>query len=300
MIKIDKHISVVDYPGFLYPHCNCMYIEDDINCLIDCSPGADDLSCLKQKKVDLIINSHGHIDHYQYNHLFPDSKILMHQADQAIAQSAEKYLYTFGINVWTSDSQLNKLYLDTGRYRTTRIDEYIEDNQIINLGSTDIEIIHLPGHSPGHCGMWFAKQGCIFTADIELSNFGPLYANMDSSLNDFLQSMERLIDLKPDYIISGHGQAIVKDNVLRRLREYRDIIHIRHRRIVDLLYSGHHTLDEIAREIPIYGQLPKPEPVFYIYEKVMILAHLRNLLEQGKLIQEGDRYYLKDGIRPDR
>lgn len=300
LIKIDKHINVVDYPGFLYPHCNCMWIEDDINCLIDCSPGADDLSYLRQKKVDFIINSHGHIDHYQYNHLFTDSKILMHQADQDISQSANKYLYAFGINAWASDSQLDKLYLDTGRYRPTRIDEYIKDNQVINLGSTRIEIMHLPGHTPGHCGVWFAEQGCVFTADIELSAFGPLYANMDSSLSDFIFSIERLISLKPDFIISGHGQAIVKNNVLRRLREYRDIIHTRHRKIIDLLHSGHHTLDEITRELPIYGQLPKPELVFYIYEKVMVLAHLHNLLEQGQLIQDNDCYYLKEGVRPDR
>lgn len=300
MIKIDKHISVVDYPGFLYPHCNCMWIEDDITCLIDNSPKADDLSYLRQQKVDFIINSHGHIDHYQYNHLFPDSKILMHQADQVIAQSADKYLYTFGINAWSSKPQLDQLYLETGRYQTTRIDEYIKDNQVIKLGSTEIEIIHLPGHSPGHCGVWFPAQGCVFTADIELSNFGPLYANMNSSLADFIQSMERLISLKPDYIISGHGQAIVKDDVLQRLKDYRDIIYTRHRRIMELLYSGHHTLDEITRELPIYGQLPKPELVFYIYEKVMILAHLRNLLDQGKLIQEDGRYYLKAGIHPGR
>lgn len=292
MIRINKHVHVVDYPGFLYPHCNCMWIEDDRNCLIDCSPKQDDLDYLRKQKVDFLINSHGHIDHYQYNHLFPDSRILMHQADQAVAQSARKYLYTFGITALANDPIINKLYLDTGRYQTTRIDEFISDQQMIDLGHTQLEVMHLPGHSPGHCGIWFPQLGCIFTGDIEMSNFGPLYANMNSSLADFLESLQRLIDLHPEYIISGHGQAMITEKVQKRLKDYRDIIYIRHQKIVDSLRRGRHTLDEVAGELPVYGQLPKPEAVFYIYEKVMVLAHLNYLMEQGQLVQENDKYYL--------
>lgn len=125
-----------------------------------------------------------------------------------------------------------------------------------------------------------------------MSNFGPLYANMDSSLDDFLQSLERLINLQPEYIISGHGQAMITEDVGKRLKDYRDIIYIRHEKIVNLLRRGCHTLDEVARELLIYGQLPKPEAVFYIYEKVMILAHLNHLIEQGQLVLENDKYFL--------
>ena len=102
MIKIDKHITLLDFPGFQYPHCNCLWIEDDINCLIDSSPGEADLSYLKTRAVDLIINSHGHVDHYLYNDHFPNSKILMHQADHAMVQSADGYLEEFGVKTFTT------------------------------------------------------------------------------------------------------------------------------------------------------------------------------------------------------
>lgn len=299
MIKtIDKNIRLVDFQGFMYPHCNCLWIEDEINCLIDTSPGEADLRYLQLQKVDLIINSHGHIDHYLYNHCFPDSKILMHAGDEAIARSAAKYLEVFGLTTFTQDPRLQQFYLEGVQYRPTRIDGYIEDHQLVRLGSTNLEVLHLPGHSPGHCGFLFPEQGFVFTADIEFSAFGPWYANMNCSLSDFLQSIERLIALKPDYMISGHGEAIIKGDISKRLQEYRDIIYTRQRRIVDLLYRGRHSLADLAGEYPVYRQPPKPEAVFYIYEQVMILTHLRYLQEQGYVIQEGQYYYLQEGLNP--
>jgi glyoxylase-like metal-dependent hydrolase (beta-lactamase superfamily II) len=283
----------MDYPGFKFPYCNCLLIEDDINCLIDTSAGKSDLSYLMKKEINLIINSHGHLDHYINNYYFPDSKVIMHPADHGIAQSADNYLDEFGLKAFAKDPQMQQLYLDAIQYRTTRIDDLIMDKQVINLGSTSIETVHLPGHSAGHCGFFFPEQGFIFSADIDFSVFGPWYANWGSSLADFFQSIDRLIAMKPDYIITGHGDAIVKENISRRLLEYRDIIYARQQRIIELLRNGRHTVDEIARECPVYIHLPEPKELFYVYEEVMVAVHLRYLQESGDVIQEDQRYYLK-------
>ncbi len=296
MFKIDKHITVIDVQRFQYPSCNCLWIDDEVSCLIDTGFGASEHANIIEQELDLIINSHGHIDHCLNNNCFPTSKVLMHQADQAIAQSADKYLEVFGLKALAKDPSWHKLYLQAVQYQSTSIDGFLEDKQVISLGSTNLQVLHLPGHSPGHCGFLFPEQGFIFTADIDFSTFGPWYANMNSSLTDFLQSIDLLLALKPDYMISGHGEAIIKEDISRRLIAYRDIIYDRERRIVDLLNSGHHSLADIAREYPVYRHPPKPEQIFYIYEQVHVLAHLRHLQELGYVIQEDQHYYLKDGL----
>ena len=298
MFKLDKHIQVIDFQGFEYPHCNCLLIKDDINCLLDTSPGKADLDYLLTQPMDLIINSHGHIDHYLYNDLFPQCKVMMHPGDKPITQSADKYLEVFGLQTLNRNPQIQQFYLEGVQYHTTRIDENISDGQLINLGSTRLETLHLPGHSPGHCGFLFPDKGFVFTADIDFSNFGPWYANLNSSIPDFLQSIERVLKMKPDFIISGHGEAMIKENFSRRLNEYRDIIFTRQERIIELLYRGYHTLEALARQAPVYIRFPKPEPVFFIYEQVMVLAHLRYMEEMGQLVQADDGFYLKDGIHP--
>lgn len=293
LIKINKHIWLVDYPGFKFPYGNCLLIEDDTTCLIDNSSAEADLSNLMKKKIDLIINSHGHLDHYFHNHQFPDSRILMHPADQGMAGSAKKYLDEFGLYKYATDPKNRQMYLDGIHYHTSRIDDSIQDGQTINLGGTQFEVLHLPGHSMGHCGFFFPEQGFVFTADIELSAFGPWYGNLGSTINDFINSIDRLLLLKPDYLITGHGEGIVKENISRRLINYRDIIYQRQQRIIDLIKSGRHTLDELARACPVYIRFPRPEILFYLYEKVMILIHLRHLQGLGDVFEDEDRYYLK-------
>lgn len=298
MIRIDQHINFIKFPGFEYPHCNCLWIEDDINCLIDTSPHQNDLGFLLDQRVDLIVNSHGHIDHYLYNHLFPSSRVMMHRGDEEQVHSAEKYLEIFGFGEFIKDPAVFEFYLKAVQYKTTRIDEYLEEGDVIRLGSTSFRTIHLPGHSPGHCGFMFPDKGFIFTADIELSAFGPWYANTNCSIAEFLKSIERVLEMNPDYIITGHGEGIIKENYRQELKNYRDIIFERQKRIVSLLYKGFNTIDEIAGQYPVYRQLPKPEIIFMLYEKVMVLVHLLYLAESGYVIMDGGRFCLEEGITP--
>ncbi len=293
MIKINQHIRLLDYPGYQHPFCNCLLIEDDIRCLIDSSCGSDDLTYLLQRPADIILHTHGHHDHYFYNHCFPHSKIYMHKADHAIAQSSSSYLHFFGIEPLGQNSQLNSRFLKATQYLTTPIHDTIEDKQSLDLGSTRLEMLHLPGHSAGHCGFLFPDQGFVFSGDIDLSAFGPWYGNMNCTIKDFLQTMDRLIALKPEYIITGHGEGIVKEKVIPRLTAYRDIIYSREKRILDLIKNGHHTLEEMAAKCPIYKKIPQPQAIYYIYEQVMILVHLGHLEELGIIYQEPTGYYLR-------
>jgi glyoxylase-like metal-dependent hydrolase (beta-lactamase superfamily II) len=267
MIKINQYIKFLDYPGYQHPHCNCLLIEDDVRCIIDSSCGEEDLAYLKQRPVDIILHTHGHHDHYFYNHCFPNSTIYMHQADHAIAQSTGSYLHFFGIEPLGKNPQLNSFFLKATQYLTTEIHARIEDKQGLDLGSTRLEMLHLPGHSAGHCGFLFPDQGFVYTGDIDLSVFGPWYGNLNCKVQDFLDSLDRLIALKPDYIITGHGEGIVKEKVIPRLQKFRDIIYYREQRILDLIKSGHHTLEEMAAKCPVYQKIPKPQAIYYIYEQ---------------------------------
>lgn len=246
----------------------------------------------------MIVNSHGHLDHYYLNECFPHSRILMHEADHGMVSSPDTYLELFGFKALVKDPSFHRYYLNAVGYRTTRINGHIQEGQCIDLGSTRFYIMHLPGHSPGHCGFWFPDHGFIFTVDIDLTKFGPWYGALDCSISDLIRSINRIIEIKPDYLITSHGDGLVKDNISRRLKAYRDIVYERHYRIVQLLYTGHHTIDEIARQVPIYIVLPQPHQVFYVFESMMILKHLENLMALDKVICEDNRYYLRSGLRP--
>jgi len=300
LIKIDKHIRILEVPGWSYPFCNCLWIDDDITCLIDSSPAETDRAFSKNRKVDMIVNTHAHMDHVQCNRDFPHSKIFMHPAEHEMAQSGDKYLEEYGMKKFGRHPEYHPQLLKRWLFRPSHIDGGITDKQTINLGATTFEVLHLPGHSPGHCGFIFPRQGFIFTADITLAKFGPFYGNMSASLPDFLNSLDLLVDMKPDFIISSHNQPMVKGNIVKRLIEYRDIIYARQRRIVDLISQGRHSIAEIASAAPIHIHFPSPKPIFFIYEQIMVMHHLRYLQSQDYLIEDGGLYYLTSRAHPSR
>lgn len=298
--NIDKHVRVVEFPGFHYSNCNCILIEDDRRLLLDAGPNEEDLAALMKRPPEVIVNSHGHIDHYVFNHCFPDSLILMHPADHAIAQSGQAYVEEFDLPSRTPVPELCQIYLEAIRYYPTRIDGVIEDAQWFDAGHVRFQVLHAPGHSPGHCCFFFPEQGFIFSIDIDFSTFGPWYANLHSSIPELLASMERLDALKPDYYVSGHGEPFIRGEVHKKMLAYRDTVFQRQRRVVDVLYKGKHDLEDMAHELPVYQRPLEPGIVFHIYEQVMILHHLRYLEQQGYVACDEGRWFLTKNLSRSR
>ncbi|NLV16269.1 MAG: MBL fold metallo-hydrolase [Syntrophomonadaceae bacterium] len=297
MKKLINNIYLLELPQFNYPFCNCLWIEDEINCLMDSSPIDEELARLNGKKLDLIVNSHGHIDHNRSNYLFPEAKVLLHESNFPLVESREGYLKAFGFDRLLDESWQN-YYLDAPGYQPRPADGTLEDGQIISLGSTVFQVLHLPGHIYGHCGFFFPDDGLVFTADIDLNLFGPWYGNMTSDVDDFINSIERLIQMDPAILVTGHGQKVYTSGIKPRLAAYRDTMYSREEEIIKLLHRGKRTVSEIGAEKPIYRRFLEPDRIFYLYECVMDWKHLQRLERLGRVSCHNGKYHLNEGIRP--
>jgi glyoxylase-like metal-dependent hydrolase (beta-lactamase superfamily II) len=83
------------------------------------------------------------------------------------------------------------------------IDKKLTKKEVeINLGSRTIKAIHSPGHSPGSVVYVAESDGLkvIFAQDVH----GPLDPSLLSNKNDYLNSLERLIQLNADILCEGH------------------------------------------------------------------------------------------------
>lgn len=73
-----------------YPYSNSVLIDDDVKALIDTGIGRDLATKIaKEKRVDCIINSHGHEDHIAGNCIFKDAKVCSHKFDAPAIRSVE-------------------------------------------------------------------------------------------------------------------------------------------------------------------------------------------------------------------
>ena len=61
--KLSRRITVLELPRFQFPYCNCVWIDDDRTGLIDSSPD-DGREFLKSRAIDVLLQSHGHLDRF--------------------------------------------------------------------------------------------------------------------------------------------------------------------------------------------------------------------------------------------
>jgi glyoxylase-like metal-dependent hydrolase (beta-lactamase superfamily II) len=97
----------------------------------------------------------------------------------------------------------------------------LEDGDVIDLGNRIFEIIHTPGHSPGGIALWEEKTGILFSGDIHYD--GPLIEDAyHSDQNDYIRSMERLLEIPIRVVHGGHFASFGADRHRLLIRNWLD------------------------------------------------------------------------------
>jgi glyoxylase-like metal-dependent hydrolase (beta-lactamase superfamily II) len=94
----------------------------------------------------------------------------------------------------------------------------LDDNEIIDIGSRKIKIIHTPGHSPGHICLLEEEKGYLYTGDLVYK--GTLYAfypSTDPVL--FKESIDKISNLKGvTKILPAHNELNVEVNLIDSIK----------------------------------------------------------------------------------
>ncbi|MEM0303056.1 MAG: MBL fold metallo-hydrolase [Archaeoglobaceae archaeon] len=243
-----------------YPSANCLYIKDF--CLID--GGAESAWELKP---EVIINSHWHEDHISMNSVA--KKIYAHELDAKAIESYEEFERRYALG------EVVKLFLAYyPKLGFRKVDEFVEDGEILTIGDKEIEVIHTPGHSAGHC-CFLIEGKIIYLADIDLTSFGPWYGCVDCDVQEFLNSIDKLLKIAEsvEIAVPSHGEPVKGEDLQEKLLRYREKIFERERKIMEAIKSG---IDPVGKGI-IYRKLPEPAEIYKNFEKIMIEKHLKKL-----------------------
>jgi glyoxylase-like metal-dependent hydrolase (beta-lactamase superfamily II) len=147
----------------------------------------------KLKPVQLL-GTHGHIDHILGNRILKDTYQITyraHEGDQFLIENASAQGSMFGLEV----------------KKPPLPDSFLADSELIHFGNSELEVIHLPGHSPGGVGFYCKAQGFIVVGDVLFSNS---IGRTDLPGGDFDQLINciksRLLVLPENTIVyPGHG-----------------------------------------------------------------------------------------------
>ncbi len=278
--------------GGRYPFCHSVLVDDEKRVLIDASSDPESLQAFKdQKPVDILITSHAHEDHLVYNYLFADSGFCAHPADAPYFNDLDSLIDCYG-DMTVEEFEAWRRFLKTDcHYRPRKLDLPLQDGLILDLGRTKIEIIHSPGHTKGHLAFYFPGERVLFTADLDLTRFGPYYGDRGSDIEETLSSLRRLKTYQVETYLTAHGKGILEGDPAY-IDRYLEVIFLREEKLMDLLREGPKTLGQIVRAGIIYEN--KSISVgpwdLALSEKMMMEKHLARLIQGNRVRKEGDLF----------
>ena len=298
-----------------FPHCNTIFIADEVNAIIDPGAGKKTLEkLLRNYRVDLVINTHYHFDHILFNYLFKGAEVQLNKYDASCFKSLDALAERLGIlevygirgvKKWkrTISRESREPLGPTPKDRhewilsTSRLDGEYEDGTVFDFGATKAKAIHTPGHTAGFCCFYFPDEKMVYAADIDITSFGPWYGGSDGDIQLFLDSMEKVAKLNADIYVTGHETGIVrKPEFLTRLGKFKSKIFKRDTNILEFLRRRKNgvALPYIASEGLIYGREFLVDEWIYMWERVMVRKHLERLEGLGFVYLRGNKYRVKE------
>ncbi len=221
--KLPGNIFAIYEPNQFEEIISYLVQGDKKSLLIDTGLGIGNMEMLVDELTDLpvtVVNTHSHFDHIGSNYQFEEIMIFDDESEirrlkEGIPNDVLRKHVESG-NVWRGlPEDFDPLTWKTPPAKVSRL---LKEGDVIDLGGKTLEVIHTPGHSPGHICLLDKQARILFTGDLFYP--GPLYAfGDDVDIDDYVNSISKITDLcnEYDYVCPGHNEALVKKSVIPKV-----------------------------------------------------------------------------------
>ena len=165
-------------------------------------------------------------------------------------------------------------------------DHTVADGDDIDLGGgRSLEVLHTPGHEPAHICLRDNSTGILFSGDHVLPRISPVVMydpDFGDVLGDYMDSLQRLVDLEIGTTYPAHGDLIDQgDERARQILLHHD------RRLLDMTDLVR-SADTNAWEVMLKSFRPNLDPIQARLAFLETISHLEHLRLAGR-IQDEDR-----------
>ena len=188
--------------------------------LIDTGLGLADISRETRRLTGLPITAaatHAHWDHIGGHGRFPE--FYVHEAERAWLEDAFP-LPLAAVQRMAADCPAPPEGFDAQAYTIFcgAPAHVLRGGETIDLGGRVLEVVHTPGHSPGHMCFWEAARGYLFTGDLVYR--GTLFADYPSTdPQAYLHSLDKIAALPAARVFPGHHALNVQPELILRMRD---------------------------------------------------------------------------------
>ena len=87
-------------------------------------------------------------------------------------------------------------------------DGHLADGQKLSIGAIEVEVIHTPGHSPGHVMFYIPAEKILIGGDLIIMGAVGRTDLPDADFGTLQESIRRVMKLPDDtQLLGGHGDA---------------------------------------------------------------------------------------------
>jgi glyoxylase-like metal-dependent hydrolase (beta-lactamase superfamily II) len=161
----------------------------------------------------------------------------------------------------------------------------VGDGQRVGGDGVFVTAVATPGHASDHLCFLLEEERVLFTGDHILGRGTTVVAYPDGDMAAYMASLERLRGLPVDRFYPGHGPVIEEPAGV--LEEYITHRKERERQVIAGLEEGPATPEELVALI--YTDV---DPVLHPVAAMSVRAHLAELAQRGRAVQDGERWRL--------
>lgn len=235
-------------------HTNCYLVGDPDGDFIVVDPAFRHREGM-EKVAEAVERHNGNLVAVFYTHGHSD-----HLADKGLLKEA------FDVPIWSASPSADRV---------------LKDGEKLQLGNQEWTVLHTPGHHPEH--LCLISQSGLVAGDMVAGIGTILIPPNEGDMIQYIEQLERLLDLDPHLIFPSHGPVIpLPERLLERYISHRAN---RHNRVLEAIDSGLKIIEEIAKYA--YADTPDAHPGLAIDQT---LSHLISHEKVGNVRKSGQHW----------
>ena len=214
----DETFAISEYKHWEETHCYLL-LGTERAVLIDTGLGVANIKSIVDSITALpilVITTHVHWDHIGGHKYFRDFAV----HEKEVAWISEK----FPISLQMVEKNLTQRPCDFPsdfNFENYNIFQgapsfIMRDGDIIELGNRSLQVLHTPGHSPGHCCFYEKERGYLYSGDLIYSGCLDAFYPSTNPI-DFMHSVDKIRKLNIQKICPSHYEINISIGIVDRI-----------------------------------------------------------------------------------